>query len=609
MKFTTKPSLTALYLICFVLSIYRISHVREKEISWDVLGYYLYLPATFVHQDPLLKDITWLKKTNDEKKLAGTLYMVSQNEKGETMYFFLMGMAILYLPFFFAGSLFSNLLGFPADVFSPPYQYAITIGCLFYSLVGLYFLRKILLQYFTEKIVIVLLIIVVFGTNAIQYFTIDNTGTANILFMLTTLVVWFTIKWHQEQKSYQLILIGCFATFSVLVKPSEVFIFLIPLIWNIYSFKSLQEKLILFYNNKLTILITAAVCLLILSPQLLYWQHMTGHYIYDSYKNPGVGLDIYSPHIYEVLFSYRKGWLLYTPIMIFSLIGFKYLYQNNKKVFFAGFFYFIVSFYIISSWSEWWYGAAYSIRPLIATYPILAISLGYFIQFINERKLIVNLGISSVVVVLIFFNQFQWWQYKNYVIDPYRTTKEYYWATFLKTKVSEADKQLLLVYRDFTGNFQFENRDMYQSHIVYFEDFQQENNKGNKQEGLNYFYRFKPEDEFFPIFEAAYEDITQKDHFWLKASFDIRFPTGYAGQTPNYVNTFERERGTYGYSSNSLIVDTNNLNNWKRMEILYLSPEIRDGQDYFKSYLWKRGPSPFDIDNIKIELYRRKAVQ
>ncbi len=606
MKFTAKPSLSAIYIICLLLSIYRITHVRENEISWDVLGYYIYLPATFVHQDPLLKDITWLKKTNEEKKLAGTLYMISQNEKGETMYFFLMGMAILYLPFFFGGSLFSYLLGFPLDGFSPPYQYAIAIGCLFYSLVGLFFLRKILLQYFNEKIVVALLFIIVFGTNAIQYFTIDNTGTANILFMFTTLVVWFTIKWHEEKKSYQLILIGCFATFSVLAKPSEVFIFLIPLIWNVYSFKSLQEKLILLYNNKITILFTAAICLLIVSPQLLYWHTMTGHYIYDSYKNPGVGLDIYSPHIYEVLFSYRKGWLLYTPIMIFSLIGFKYFYQNNKKVFFAGFFYFIVSFYIISSWSEWWYGAAFSIRPLIATYPILAISLGYFIQFINTRKLIISLGISSVLIVLIFFNQFQWWQYKNYVIDPYRTTKAYYWATFLKTKVSEADKQLLLVYRDFTGSFQFDNRDMYQSNIVYFEDFQQENNKGNQQEESNNYFRFKPEDEFFPLLESAYNNISQKDHFWLKASFNIRFPSNFEGQPPCFVNTLGRLEGTYGYAATDLKIDSASTNNWKRMEVFYLTPEIRDGKDNFKSYLWKRSASQFDIDNIKIELYQKK---
>lgn len=75
------------------------------------------------------------------------------------------------------------------------------------------------------------------------------------------------------------------------------------------------------------------ICLLLVMPQMLYWHYKTGMYIYDSYKNPGVGLDYLSPHIINVLFSYRKGWLLYTPVMIFSLIGFYFLYKKIGRFF------------------------------------------------------------------------------------------------------------------------------------------------------------------------------------------------------------------------------------------------------------------------------------
>src|SRR5574344_572582 len=98
MKTHNKLSLFVLILICAIVSIYRINVVDDKEISWDVLGYYMYLPATFIHDDPMLKDISWLKEVNSEKKLASTLYMVSENDKGEPLYFFLMGLAIFYLP-------------------------------------------------------------------------------------------------------------------------------------------------------------------------------------------------------------------------------------------------------------------------------------------------------------------------------------------------------------------------------------------------------------------------------------------------------------------------------------------------------------------------------
>ena len=152
MKTFKRLSFLTLIVTCSILSVYRITTVNVKEISWDVLGYYLYLPATFVHHDPLLKDISWLKQLNDEKQLAGTLYMVGQDKNGGPMYFFLMGMALFYLPFFFGASLFASISGFPVDGFSLPYQYFLVIGGILYTIVGLIFLRKILLRFFSERL-------------------------------------------------------------------------------------------------------------------------------------------------------------------------------------------------------------------------------------------------------------------------------------------------------------------------------------------------------------------------------------------------------------------------------------------------------------------------
>ena len=80
---------------------------------------------------------------NDEKHLADTLYMISSNEEGEPMYFFLMGSAILYLPFFFLGHYSAYQFGFPMDGFSLPYQYSLVVGGIFYTIIGLIFFRKI----------------------------------------------------------------------------------------------------------------------------------------------------------------------------------------------------------------------------------------------------------------------------------------------------------------------------------------------------------------------------------------------------------------------------------------------------------------------------------
>lgn len=606
MKEIKKLSLITLITICSILAIYRINTVRENEIAWDVLGYYLYLPATFVHHDPMLNDISWLKRVNAERNLAGTLYMVSSNDKGEPMYFLLMGMAFFYLPFFFLGGIVSSLLGLPADGFSFPYQYCLVIGGILYTIIGLVFFRKILLRYFSENITAIVMLIMVFGTNYINHLTVDNLATVNVIFMLTTIIIWNTIKWHENQQAKYLITTGVSIALVALVKPSEIFVLLLPLLWGVTSIKEFKQKISLVFSNKTAVWITLGICLLLALPQMIYWYLKTGSFIYDSYKNPGVGLDFLSPHILNTLFSYRKGWLLYTPVVIFPLIGFYFMYKNNRQIFFASLIYFLVCFYIISSWSEWWYGAAFSIRPLIATYPILGICFGYFLVELKKKNLLVKISFGAIVLFFVFLNQFQWWQYKNWILDPYRTTKEYYWATFLKTSASDADKELLTVYRDFTGKMELTNEEKYQKALLFTDDFEGSTTKEIQKENNNAFYRLTAEQEYYPIFESTFNELTSQDHVWLKASMDIRFPKGFEGTFPCLVMTMERREGSYAYHAPEIKIDSASTDNWKTVKLTYLTPDIRSTNDRFKCYVWKRGKSQFDIDNIKIEIYRKK---
>jgi len=605
MKKIKKLSLITLIAICSILSVYRINVAHDNEIAWDILGYYLYLPATFVHHDPMLHDITWIKKTIEERKLSGTMYMISENKEGKPVYFFLAGMALFYLPFFIIAGLIASVSGFATDGFSLPYQYSLVVGGIIYTIIGLIFLRKILRKFFSEKMSSLLMFIIVFGTNYVNHLTIDNLATVNIIFMLTTIIIWNTIKWHENYKGKHLAAIGICATLAALVKPSEAFVILIPILWNVTSLNSFGEKLKKLFAGKTALLITIVICFALVLPQMLYWHRMTGKFIYDSYKNPGIGLDLFSPHIMDVLFSYRKGWLLYTPVMIFSLMGFFILFKRNKSIFWACFIYFMVSFYIISSWTEWWYGAAFSTRPLIATYAVLAICLGYFIQYVNEKKPFIKLLFGFVVIFFVFLNQFQWWQYKNYILDPYRTTKDYYWATFLKTKVTDKDKELLMVFRDFSGNMNFTDEYRYQKSLLLLENFEDDTTKANQKENNNHFFRLDESQEFYPIIETPFNEITQLDHAWIKVSVDIRFPKAFEGSFPCIVNTMDRKGQAYGYYAPEIKPDSV-PDQWKKVQAAYLTPEIRSVHDVYKCYLWKRSKTGFDIDNLKLEVYKRK---
>jgi hypothetical protein len=605
MKLFKSITLVTLILICSFITAYRVANVSDRETSWDVLGYYLYLPATFIYHQPMLNDIEWLKKINAEKDLTGTLYQVSTNDQGEPMYFFLMGMSLFYLPFFLFGHFLAGLLGFPADGFSLPYQYALVIGGIIYTIIGLIYLRKNLRNFFSERISALVMIIIVFGTNYIHHLTLKNLETVNMLFMLVNIILWNTIKWHESYKFKNLAAIGIGSALTALVKPSEIFVVLLPLLWNVTSIDTFKEKIAMFWRRRKQVLGVIGISFLVALPQLLYWYFKTGHLLYDSYKNPGVGLDIFSPHIINILFSYRKGWLLYTPVMVFALIGWYFLFKENRKIFFATVSYFLVSFYIISSWSEWWYGAAFSGRPMITLYPILALCLGYFFLFLKNKKRIFKIAFGAVVVFFIFLNQFQWWQLKHYILDPYRTTKEYYWATFLKTKATDEDRKSLMIYRDFTGRMELTNPGDYQKSVLVDDKFDDTGKSQILSEENNSFYRFEENQEFDLFFESPYRELTHQDHVWVKASIDVRYPDNFDGPLPCFVMTMERKEGSYRYFAPEMKVDSLD-NQWKRLEFEYLTPEIRNTRDRFKCYIWKRGKAVFDIDNIMIELYKKK---
>lgn len=601
-----KASFLTFIIVAITLSIYRIFNVNNKEIAWDVLGYYIPLPATFIYDDPLLSHPDWLKEINQEKKLTGTLYQISTNQHGEPMYFFFFGMAIFYLPFFFIGHFSADMLGLPTDGFSPPYQYALVIGGIIYMIIGLFYFRKILRVYFSEWISSIIMLVTVFSTNYIHHMTLKNLETVNILFMLVTIAFWFTMQWHKKQKLANLLPIGISIALITLVKPSEAVIGLLPLFWNVNSVKTARDKIHLIVENKNHFFITIAVGLLILSPQLLYWYFKTGYIIYDSYKNPGVGLDLFSPHIIDSLFSLRKGWLVYTPVMLFYLWGMGIMYKENKKLFIPIALYFIATFYIITSWSEWWYGAAFSNRPIIVAYPLLGIGFGYFLNWLLKRKNIYIYTVFTFIIAFTALNQFQWWQLKHYILDPYRTTNEYYWATFLKTTATKEDKKLLLVERDKTGKMSFTNKKDYHSILIIENTFENASNKNiTKQDSLvNQYFNVADDETYALTEEVKYKKLTNHDHLWVTISFDIRYPQSFNDVWPCFVMTMDRKEGNYGYYAPELkpdIVDKN----WKHFEFDYLTPPIRNRNDRLKYYFWKRGSKGFDIDNIQIEFFEK----
>jgi hypothetical protein len=173
-------SLFSCILICVIYLFVRLNYSdlgkrpHLKVTDWDALGYYMYLPAIVIYHD--VKLLNWFPEIDQQYNVSGgELYQALKQDNGNYYFKYLGGVAVLQSPFFLAAHLYAkNSSHYKADGFSPPYQYAIAFGNLFYFILALFLLRSFLSIYFQDRIVAITLCLVTLATNLIQYVAVDG---------------------------------------------------------------------------------------------------------------------------------------------------------------------------------------------------------------------------------------------------------------------------------------------------------------------------------------------------------------------------------------------------------------------------------------------------
>ncbi len=576
-------------------------------ISWDAFGYYLYLPMTFIYNDLAVNNIDVVLNIFEQYKSSNTLYQLFPASEGGHVMVYTMGMAIHYAPAFLFGHIAALLSGAPADGFSQPYQNALLIWGLFYAIIGLWFFYKILRHFFDPWISSVTLFLVVLGTNYLIHITLhgQNAYTHNYLFTDYAILIYLTIKWHQNHKWKYLVFLSIITGLMILSRPTEIIALLIPLLWNVSNIEDFKEKLRLLLHRKIQLLVFTTIILLIGSLQLFYWKMQTGTFLFNSYGiNPGVGLDLFNPHTIDFLFSFRKGWFIYTPLAVFFIIGFFALFRLNRKIFLPFLLFYIFNIYLISSWACWWYAASFSQRPMVSSLPISGILLGYFLLWLKNQSKVIKPVFAVVLILILSLNIFQSLKYRNGAIDNERMTKKFYFNTFFKYSVADSDRKDLLIDRYFPNGEKLIYEDGYNHNILSELTFEDENGNNDSvfYSGTKS-YCLKSQNPFSPKIEVPYKEITKEDHIWFRLSARVYCDTN---SQFSFVCTFTHNNYNYKYFTiNSENIDLK-ANEWNYISFDYLSPEVRNRKDLFTTYFWLRNDGKLCIDDYKVETFTPK---
>ncbi|HLO69421.1 MAG TPA: hypothetical protein VK167_01035 [Flavipsychrobacter sp.] len=411
----------------------------EVPIGWDVSGYYWYLPSVFIYKD--LKYQSFADSVISKYKPTPIIQQFTRLEDSSCVMTYSSGMAFMYLPLFAAAHITAPMLGYPADGFSPPYQFALQVGSLLIGLFGLWYFRRFLLYYFEDKVVAILLLLLAIGTNYLNYTAIDGPMTHNWLFVIYVLLLLNTRNFYLSPSYKYALRIGILCGLAILIRPSEIVAVCIPLLWGLngIALTDIKQHLHFIKQHFIKLLVAVIAVISIGSVQLFYWKYSSGHWLFYSYTAPRQSFTWLPPHIDDYLFSYRSGWLIYTPLMMLALLGFLPFLRKGQNLVAVSVFMFC-TLYIVSAWDTWWYGGLGG-RAMIQSYPILFIPFGYLVTEMFNRKLLM---ILLIPIMLAFSYVSIWVTIQTHkgtgLLDVESMSKAYYWHVVGRWHINDKEE-------------------------------------------------------------------------------------------------------------------------------------------------------------------------
>jgi hypothetical protein len=409
-------------------------------LSWDSMGYYLYLPAHFIYHD--LGHQTFAADIMREYAPSGSFYQAFQvpgAPTGQLVMKYTMGLAVLETPFFWLGHWAAGWLGYPQDGFSAPYQVAIAFGGMLYALLGMGLLRRVLLRYYSDVVTMLVLVTLLLGSNFLEYAVFDVAMTHNYLFAGYALLLWLTVRWHERPSRAGAFAIGLTLGLLVLIRPSEAVAAVVPVLWGVGSLATARQKLTLLRQRWPDVALLALGGVLGALPQALYWHWATGHWLFYSYGDQH--FSFLKPHLLKVLFSFRKGWLVYSPLLLLVLAGFVPLWRQHRGLAVPALVYFLLNLWVVSAWDIWWYGGSLGQRALVQSYAVLGLPWAAAVAWVLTpgRGRLWVAAAATATVLLIDLNLLQHWQLQNSIIDAEDMNRRYYFAVLGNISPTQAD--------------------------------------------------------------------------------------------------------------------------------------------------------------------------
>ena len=423
----------------YIAAFFHINYWQKAAYGGDSWGYYVHLPATFIYNDigDYDKSFAAVKKYAPyQPNPKDDQYGVRPTPIGRFADKYSHGMAYLLLPFFAAAHLFCKITAlYPADGFSMPYMLGIGLAVLFYVFSGLFLLKRLLNRYFTEGVVWATVFSLAIATNLLYFSAYNSIMSHGPLFACYCFLLYATDTFYRSPSRKWAILVGLAYGFVALIRMNELYAVFIPLFWGVGDWSDLKARFSFLYQCFSKYVVWAALpVILLFLPQFCYWKYVSNSWIYNAYA--AEKFDFRHPQIVQGLFGFQNGWIAWTPIMAFALLGVFALQRFAKAAFLPTLLILPLHIYIIYSWWCWYYINGFGSRPMVEMYALLAFSLAAFYSLLSRLKMVGTVLNIAIVLFFSVFNIFKIYQEKEGLIMTQFSNRAFYWSMLTATKPS-----------------------------------------------------------------------------------------------------------------------------------------------------------------------------
>jgi len=402
---------------------------RTFPVLSDGSGYYAYLPQWFTYKTKRFEFADSVTRAYPKNRFVEFAGMPAAPGKHYNKYY--PGAAVCLSPFYLAAKVHASISGHRNDGYSWPFLLWCNLGMIFFALVGVYGLFRILELFRIKPFMCYLgVTVVLFATNLNYYTTVEIPFSHVFCFAINTWIIFHAKRWADVDRSRNFYWMCALLGLTVIIRPTNSFVLaFIPFLFPTFKLFLLRLKE-LFLTHRKQLVIGAALGLSFVAFLLWNVYGQTGLLKMNSYTGEGF-VNWKDPYIFDVLFSYKKGLFVYTPVLLLLFPAFAYCFLKERKIFWGALVVFALVTYSSASWWIWWFGGGLGARNYIDFLSVFILVIALFFQAMHR---FVQLSITVFCAFAIWIYTIYDYQMRYAILHYTDIPKEAFWEVFMQTE-------------------------------------------------------------------------------------------------------------------------------------------------------------------------------